>query len=116
MSHADDEFHDRLQGLLYDHALALLAHGLDVIFEDGLWTKPERTQKLADARRLNVGANLHFLDLGLEELGRRIEYRNAELPHGAVPISNEELARSWAVFERPDPDELALFDEVFVHK
>ena len=34
--HQDVGFHDRLQPVLYRHALALLEHGTDVILEDGL--------------------------------------------------------------------------------
>ena len=117
VSHTDDAFHSRLQALLYAHSLVLLRNGLDVILEDGLWTKPERTQKLADAHRLNARTHLHFFDLNLETLQERIGRRNTELPPGAVPIEPDELA-TWyrTAFERPDESELALFDEVTVHR
>lgn len=117
VSHSVEEFHDRLQIVLYSHALRLLAAGVDVILEDGLWTKPERQRKLADANQLKVHTHLHFFDLSLDVLRRRIEARNAALSPGAVPVSIEDLTR-WhqAVFERPTPSELALFDEVSIHK
>ena len=43
VGHAATAFHDRLQGVLYRHALTLLRRGVDVILEDGLWTADERT-------------------------------------------------------------------------
>lgn len=115
--HADENFHQRLQRRLYALALELLRHGLDVILEDGLWTRPERTQKLADAQSLNAKTHLHFFDLDLETLRHRIERRNAALPPGAVPIDPDDLA-SWhrTLFQRPDAGELALFDEVTIHR
>lgn len=78
--HSDEGFHDRLQIALYAHALRLLSAGVDVILEDGLWTKPEREQKLADANKLNVRTHLHYFDLSLDVIRTRIEHRNAALP------------------------------------
>lgn len=64
----DDDFHERLQVTLYQHALGLLRVGCDVILEDGLWRAEERaairsddtvvhhasTQSLIAARGLRV--------------------------------------------------------------
>jgi len=115
--HSVEEFHDRLQRVLYAHALKLLAHGVDVVLEDGLWTKPERTEKLAAASRLNVRTHLHFFDLSLDTLRARIEERNASLPQGAVPVRIDDPTR-WhqTVFEPPSATEFALFDEVTIHR
>ena len=115
--HSDEAFHNVLQDALYEHALTLLAHGLDVILEDGLWTRAERTQKLADARRLGARTHLHFFDLDLATLQARVERRNAERPPGAVPIDVDQLVL-WheTVFDRPDEHELARFDEVTIHR
>ena len=117
VSHSDEEFHGRLQMTSYEHALRLLAAGVDVILEDGLWTKPERKEKLADANKLDVRTHLHYLDPTLEELRKRIEHRNAALPPGAVPVKTEDLTM-WhqTVFERPSTRELARFDEVTLHR
>lgn len=37
VDHVEWDFHNRLQPLLYRHALTLLRHGVSVILEDGLW-------------------------------------------------------------------------------
>ena len=64
-----------------------------MILEDGLWSKPERQQKLADANQLDARTHLYFFDLSLDVLRTRIERRNAALPPGAVPVSIEDLTR-----------------------
>jgi hypothetical protein len=53
---------------------------------------------------------LHYVHAPIDELRRRIEHRNANLPEGTYPISDEvlELALRW--FQAPAPDELALGD------
>jgi len=60
INHSDTGFHGRLQSALYCHALTLLRHGVDVILEDRLWMKHERTQKLRDARAYDSRAVLHL--------------------------------------------------------
>ena len=72
VAHADEAFHDRLQRRLYRLAVELLASNVDVILEDGLWTRPERTEKLAAARALNARTELHFFDLTLDNLWARV--------------------------------------------
>ena len=42
---------------------------------------------------------------------RRIEARNAQGVFGTVPISHEELRKYARIFQAPEPDEMALFDE-----
>lgn len=112
----DEDFHERLQRLLYAHALSLLAQGHTVILEDGLWFRSERDQKLADARAFGAAVELNVLDVDFDELWNRVHARNADASRpGAVRIDREELLRLWDLFERPEPDECATFDRVVVH-
>ncbi len=115
-NHNDGNFHERLQKRLYSHALELLRHNQSVILEDGLWMKPEREEKLADGRKAGAKVELHFFDLSFDEIWKRLESRNQNLIHGAVPITKEELQKWWNLFQKPTPDELAQFDEVFIYK
>ena len=116
VDHADDGFHERLQERLYRLALELLAVGVDVILEDGLWRASERAQKLADAAACGARTELHLFDLSIEELWPRLEGRNAERPSGAVPITRPELEGWGRIFERPDLTELGRFDAVVIHR
>lgn len=116
MDHKDEKFHDRLQRRLYSHALELLRHNQSVILEDGLWMKPERDGKLADARKNGAKVELHFFDLSFDEIWKRINSRNQNITHGAVPIGKEDLRKYWNLFQKPTPEELTQFDEVFIYK
>ena len=76
VDHSDGSFHERLQTRLYRHALDLLELDQDVVFEDGLWMKAERDEKLADARCRGARVELHVFDLTFEQLWTRIRIRN----------------------------------------
>lgn len=115
IEHSDAEFHDRLQRLLYGHALTLLRAGVDVILDDGLWFPAERAQKFADARALGAFISWHVFDVSEEVLWQRVDQRNIADPN-AYPISRTELARVLALFVPPTPSELASVDEVTTHR
>lgn len=115
VQHNDDNFHGKLQKRLYTHALKLLEYKQSVILEDGLWMQPERTEKLADAHKHGATTELHFFDLSLDEIWKRMQARNQVLPHGAVHMSHEDLQKCWNLFEKPTADELAKFDKVFTY-
>ncbi|MDE0803132.1 MAG: ATP-binding protein [Acidimicrobiales bacterium] len=116
VSHADEEFHSRLQARLYEHALALLEHGQDVILEDGLWMKHERDQKMADARRCGARTEIHVFDLDFDELWARLDRRNRSRPEGAVPMERTDLEHILSLFQLPDAAELRRFDAYELHR
>src|SRR5260370_24658651 len=102
INHSNEEFHEKLQTRLYELALALLRSGQDVILEDCLWQKSERSQKRAGAKRSNARTEMHFFDVPFDEIWRRLEYRNDNLTSGAVPITRQQLEGYWQLFQRPD--------------
>lgn len=111
----DVGFHDRLQVVLYRHALGLLRRGTDVILEDGLWTAAERADKFADARRYGARLDFHVFDVPLATLWSRLQTRNRQREFGAYPMTYPELERAWAVFERPAADEMSAVENVTIH-
>lgn len=115
MAHNADNFHEKLQAKLYAHTLELLRHGQSVILEDGLWMEQERAVKLSDAAKQDAKTQLHFFDLTFNEVWQRLQARNQNLSHGTVKIGKEQLKKCWDLFEKPTPDELGKFDEVFVY-
>jgi len=114
--HADGAFHERLQALLYRHALVLLRAGVDVILENGLWMAHERASKFADARSTGARISLHVFDTDLDTLWARIEQRNTAAAADTAPISEAELRAAWDVFEPVRDDELAAVDEYSRHR
>lgn len=113
--HADVDFHEALQVVLYQHALTLLRAGVDVILEDGLWTAGERREKVADARASGARIHLHVFDVDHDTLWGRLQRRNAEAHRASAPISEDDLRRAERVFEPVSAAELALVDEAHHH-
>ena len=107
----DEEMRVRLEARLWRLGQELLDLGQSVVLENGFWARAERDELRLAARALHVRVELHYLEVPVDELWRRLEIRNElELP-GTAPIKHEDL-REWArQFEAPDAAELALFDE-----
>lgn len=114
--HGDDDFHERLQAQLRRHGLDLLAAGVDVILEDGLWRAEERAELFALVRAAGARIEFHVFDLSADELWRRLESRNREARFGDHPVSRAELNQWVALFEPPSPAELASVDQVHQHR
>ena len=113
--HSDTDFHERLQPVLYRHALTLLQHGTDVILEDGLWMREEREQKFGDARQRGARIVLHVFDVPRALLRSHLQERRARADPGAYPMTDDELDWAWQAFEPPTADELAGLQEVHRH-
>ena len=110
-----DRMHIKLQNRLWELAKELLSNGQDIILENGLWTKKERDDKRRDAKEIGVDTEMHYLDVPLEELKRRLESRNNNSAHGQATVSNEVIEKFSTIFEAPDKIELELFTVYFVH-
>ncbi|MGU3409029.1 AAA family ATPase [Microbacterium sp. M1A1_1b] len=113
--HADADFHEALQVVLYRHALTLLRAGVDVVLEDGLWTAAERQQKFADARACGARIRFHVFDVDHDTLWERLRERNAAAAPGSAPLTEDDLRWAEGVFEPVTATELALVDEYVRH-
>ncbi|MGB5953482.1 MAG: ATP-binding protein [Ornithinimicrobium sp.] len=116
VSQQDSEFHGRLQVVLYRFALELLDHHVDVILEDGLWTRSERDEKFADARQRGARVVLHVFDVPQEVLWARLQDRHAQPLAGSYVMTEAELDRAWRIFEPPTDSEFAEIDETHFHR
>lgn len=111
----DETFRNKLQARLYKHGLELLELGQSIIVEDGHWSREERDRHREDAQKLGANVVLHYFDLSFDELWRRLKGRNDIGGYGTVPITKEQLQEYWPMFQRPDEEELSLFDRHIVH-
>jgi predicted kinase len=111
-----EAFHNLLEARLWVHAQDLIGHGQSVIFEKGLWLRSERDEKRREARDLGVNIELHYLDVPLDELARRLEQRNSEGNPNAFAITRGQIEAYFETFEPPDEAELALFPVSIVHR
>jgi predicted kinase len=105
-SDALDAARDPVERALWDLAVDLLALGVDVILENGFWSRQEREDLRALASRLGVCTELHFTCASLDELLRRLKTRNADLPPFTFRIDEERMKGWFEQFEPPDADEL----------
>jgi predicted kinase len=96
--------------LQWDLAQGLVRRGLTVVDECGVWQRQERDLRRTWARAHDAAVELRFLDAPVEELMARVTERNRALPEGA-PYIDPALIPFWDDrIQRPDADELALFD------
>ncbi|WP_426503502.1 AAA family ATPase [Dactylosporangium sp. McL0621] len=100
----DVETRVRLERQFWELARRLLTLGQNVILEAGFWLRADRDEKRLGARSLGAAVELHYLDVPLDELARRLEAR------GTPRITREMLDWHMPLFEPPDPDELNLYD------
>ena len=106
----DEPTREKIDHELWRLAQEILRLGLSVVLDFGLWARIERDEMRSAARALDVGVEMHFLNVPIEELWRRIEARNAEPPWDSYPITRADLNEWLNTFQAPDPAELALFD------
>jgi len=107
--------HTKMQDRLWKLAKELLQLGQSVILENGLWTRFERDAKRFDAEKLKVSTELHYMNIPLEELIRRLESRNLANAHGHAVISKLQIEEYSKIFEVPSEQEFVLFSQVIIH-
>ena len=105
-----DRLRDPVEGLQWKLAERLLTLGVDTIIEWGLWGRSEREELRDRARALGAAVKLHYLDVSFDELLRRVEERNRDLPFGSFYISAADMQAWSELFEPPGEDELASYD------
>ena len=103
----DYDFRIRVQECLLNHAGHLLRGKISVIVEFGSWHRQERDVLRQVAARQNAVTELHFLDAPLPELARRVRARGGS---DAEALVTDVLLKDHGKFEKPSPEEVALFD------
>jgi hypothetical protein len=97
---------DPIESLLWDLAVRLLGLGVDVIIDFGFWTREDRERFRVGAAAIGARSELHYLDVPEEELLRRLEARNADLPAGTFWIDPAWMREWFGWFEAPVAEEL----------
>ncbi len=103
----DEHRRTLVEQVQWELAQELLRRGVSVVLDNGFWTRAERDTIRRVALTLGANTKLHFLDVPLPELERRIHERNRALPPNAFAVELAAL-REWSIlFEAPTPDELS---------
>ena len=101
-----DRLRTPIETVQWKMAKRLLVLGVNVILENGFWSRAERASYRAEAEALGARVALHYLDVPQDELWARLARRNANLPPGTFAVTKEELALWWSWFEPPTQEEL----------
>ena len=100
-----DRLRAPVESLQWEVAKRALLLGINVILENGFWSQAERAQFRAEAEALGAQVELHYLEVSRDELWARLEKRNANLPPGTFPVSEEQLDLWLSWFEPPTEEE-----------
>lgn len=105
-----DRLRTPVESLQWTIAQRALSLGVSVILENGFWSKEERMGFQAEAKALGARVELHYLNVPRDELWRRIEKRNSDLPEGSFLVTRQELELWFGSFEPPGSEELRTYD------
>ena len=106
MSLWDTELRGRVEALQWRISQDLLARGVSRRHRMGTWARVERDTLRMRAREIGAVVELWYLDVGIDELWRRVSTRRMEDP----PMTRRDLEAWFDQFEVPSDDEQALFD------
>jgi predicted kinase len=102
----DDAKRAAVEAVQWEIAAQALRLGIDVILENGFWSRSERDDFRARAAAVGADTSLHFLDVPRDELLRRLALRNAALPEDTFRVNQAQLDLWLTWFEPPTPDEI----------
>ncbi|MCL2472925.1 MAG: ATP-binding protein [Treponema sp.] len=109
-----DRNHENVEELLWEIAVRVLALGIDVILDFGFWGRGERIYFKKKAKELNVNFKIHYMDVPVGELYKRLEKRNNESSEAAFLIPKEKMDEYIKMFQPVEQDELqeAIEDKI----
>ena len=102
----DAERREAVKAMQMELALRALQLGVHVVSDAGYWSRRERDAARKAAAAVGADCRLHFLDVPIEELCRRLAARNADLPPDTFAVDQDQLDEMAGWFERPGDDEL----------
>lgn len=106
--HVFDERLSVVRLLQWELAAKLLKSGVDVVLDDGFWTRAERQKYRAQAEAVGAEVQLIYFDVPVEELRDRLGERKRHLTPGTFEIDDAALDLFITKFEVPGPDEQAV--------
>lgn len=111
-----DRLRDPVEQLQWTLAQRLIDLNVDVILENGFWSREERLKYCENAKRLGTQVIVHFLSVSKQELWKRIEKRNADPNNDSFCVSKELLEESFKCFTPPNEMEAKSYNEYIEYK
>ncbi|RJF71901.1 ATP-binding protein [Deinococcus cavernae] len=94
--------------LQWELTAKLLKAGVNVVLDDGFWTRAEREHYRVRAAAVGAEVRLIYFDVPGHELRRRLAERNRNLTPGTFEIDDAALDLFITKFEAPEQDERAV--------
>jgi len=82
-----------------------LTLGINVILENGFWSREERDSYRAQAETLGAHVKLIYLEVERDELWARLSKRNQNLPQGSFAVREDQLDLWLGWFQPPTAGE-----------
>jgi predicted kinase len=100
-----DRLRTPVESVQWEVAKRVLVLGVDVILENGFWSRAERASYRSQAEALGAQVELRYLNVSRDELWARLSKRNAGLPPGTFIVREDQLDLWLSWFEPPTADE-----------
>ncbi len=101
-----DRLRTPVESVQWEVAKRALVLGINVILENGFWSREERMRYRAQAKALGASVELIYLNVERDELWRRLSKRNEELQPGIFFVREDQLDLWLSWFEPPTADEM----------
>lgn len=104
-----DRLRTPVESIQWDVAKRALTLGINVVLENGFWSRAERASYRSQAEALGARVELLYLNVGRDELWARLSKRNNNLPPGTFVVREDQLDLWLSWFEPPTAEEVAVF-------
>jgi hypothetical protein len=101
-----DRLRTPVESVQWEVAKRALNLGVNVILENGFWSREERASYRSQAEALGAQVQLIYLDVERDELWARLSKRNQNVPQGSFAVSEDQLDLWLSWFEPPTADEI----------
>lgn len=103
------EYDTNMASLATDMALKCLQAGIDVIIDEGFWTKDHRKQIKEKVEKAGASPKLYYVDVPFEIMKSRTLQRSKNPPIDSYVIDEEAFNGYWKFFQPPDKEEGVIF-------
>jgi predicted kinase len=101
-----DRLRTPVESVQWEVAKRVLNLGINVVLENGFWSREERTNYRSQAEALGARVKLIYLNVNRDELWARLSKRNENLPPGTFVVREDQLDLWLSWFQPPTADEI----------
>ena len=102
----DEEKRSAVEAIMWEIGQRCLSLGVNVILDFGFWSRTERDDYRARAKKIGAHTELFYLNVPLEEILRRLHARNETAPENTFHVTEAQLRLWSSMFEVPADDEI----------